>query len=71
METVVQRKKGIEEKLSSQNKGSTRMMLALDEERAAQSFCSSFPTFVRIMKQFNISGSFTLVRLLDPCLTIF
>ncbi|GLT58115.1 hypothetical protein SLA2020_310370 [Shorea laevis] len=40
--------------------GGLRMMLALDEERAAQSFASSFPHFVRIMKKFNISGSYTL-----------
>ena len=28
----------------------------------AQSFSSSFPNFVRIMKKFNISGSYTLVN---------
>ncbi|KAG6608508.1 B3 domain-containing protein, partial [Cucurbita argyrosperma subsp. sororia] len=37
-----------------------RAMLALDEERAAKSFASCFPTFVRIMKKFNTSGSYTL-----------
>ncbi|GAV80341.1 B3 domain-containing protein [Cephalotus follicularis] len=37
-----------------------RMMVALDEEKAAKSFCSSFPNFVRIMRKFNISGSYTL-----------
>ena len=68
METVVQRRKGVEDELGSQNRGSTRMMLALDEERAARSFSSCFPIFVRIMKQFNISGSYTLVSLVYPCL---
>lgn len=32
-----------------------------DEKRVAQLFTSSFPYFVRIMKSFNISGSYTLV----------
>ncbi|XVF63962.1 hypothetical protein PTKIN_Ptkin09bG0128700 [Pterospermum kingtungense] len=41
--------------------GGLRMMLALDEEKAARSFASGFPNFVRIMKKFNISGSYTLV----------
>lgn len=36
------------------------MMSALKEEKAAESFTSSFPIFVRIMKKFNISGSYTL-----------
>lgn len=42
------------------------MMLALDEEKAARSFASGFPNFVRIMKKFNISGSYTLVSNLLP-----
>ncbi|KAM3758347.1 hypothetical protein ACB098_01G036300 [Castanea mollissima] len=57
---LVQRRKVIEDEVGSKTKGSMRMMLALDEERAARSFSSSFPNFVRIMKQFNISGSYTL-----------
>ncbi|XVE69981.1 hypothetical protein DITRI_Ditri10aG0034900 [Diplodiscus trichospermus] len=40
--------------------GGLRMMLALDEEKAARSFTSAFPNFVRIMKKFNVSGSYTL-----------
>lgn len=32
-----------------------------EEKRIARSFTSSFPYFVRIMKKFNISGSYTLV----------
>lgn len=38
-----------------------RVMLALHEEKAAKSFNSRFPNFVRIMRKFNISGSYTLV----------
>ena len=67
---TVQRRKVIEDEVGSKTKGSMRMMLALDEERAARSFSSSFPNFVRIMKQFNISGSYTLVSLVYPCLHI-
>ncbi|XP_022768836.1 B3 domain-containing protein Os11g0197600-like isoform X2 [Durio zibethinus] len=43
--------------------GGLRMMLALDEEKAARSFASGFPNFVRIMRKFNISGSYTLLSL--------
>lgn len=31
------------------------------EKRVAESFISCFPYFVRIMKRFNVSGSYTLV----------
>ncbi|MBA0828100.1 hypothetical protein Goarm_012819 [Gossypium armourianum] len=37
-----------------------RMMMTVDEEKAARSFASRFPSFVRIMRKFNISGSYTL-----------
>lgn len=37
-----------------------RRLVALDEERAAKSFTSGFPNFVRIMRKFNVSGSYTL-----------
>ncbi|XP_011030819.1 PREDICTED: B3 domain-containing protein Os01g0723500-like isoform X5 [Populus euphratica] len=37
-----------------------RRLVALDEERAARSFTSGFPNFVRIMRKFNVSGSYTL-----------
>ncbi|KAL4273397.1 hypothetical protein GQ457_13G020020 [Hibiscus cannabinus] len=40
--------------------GGSRTMLAIDEEKAARSFASGFPNFVRIMKKFNVSGSYTL-----------
>lgn len=33
----------------------------LSAHEVAQSFTSSFPYFVRIMKSFNVSGSYTLV----------
>lgn len=32
----------------------------LEAERTARSFASSFPNFVKVMKRFNISGSYTL-----------
>lgn len=35
---------------------------APEEKIAAQAFISSFPHFVRVMKKFNISGSYTLVN---------
>lgn len=35
--------------------------MAIDEQKAAGSFSSAYPNFVRIMKKFNISGSYTLV----------
>ncbi|KAL3734785.1 hypothetical protein ACJRO7_024028 [Eucalyptus globulus] len=45
---------------SSQNTDCLSVMLSLQEERVARSFASSFPKFVRIMKRFNVSGSYTL-----------
>ncbi|XP_024930728.3 B3 domain-containing protein Os01g0723500 isoform X2 [Ziziphus jujuba] len=57
---VVCRKKGAEDELGPQARSGLRMMLALDEERVARSFTSCFPSFVKIMKKFNISGSYTL-----------
>ncbi|KAI3773828.1 hypothetical protein L1987_48364 [Smallanthus sonchifolius] len=40
--------------------GCTSMKSGPEEKIAAESFVSSFPYFVRVMKKFNISGSFTL-----------
>lgn len=37
------------------------MKSAPEEKIAAESFLSNLPHFVRIMKKFNISGSFTMV----------
>ncbi|KAK9270750.1 hypothetical protein L1049_026333 [Liquidambar formosana] len=58
--TAIQNRNSVEEELGSKTRGCMSMMLALEEERVAQSFTSSFPNFVRIMKRFNISGSYTL-----------
>ncbi|KAM6561525.1 hypothetical protein CsatA_030764 [Cannabis sativa] len=57
---VVHRSRGVEDELGSQPRSGPRLLLALDEERAARSFSSCFPNFVKIMKKFNISGSYTL-----------
>ncbi|KAJ9186677.1 hypothetical protein P3X46_002223 [Hevea brasiliensis] len=46
--------------VSSHDGAGGRMMLALNEEKAAKSFNSGFPNFVRIMRKFNTSGSYTL-----------
>lgn len=51
-------------RLGSHTKGCISMKSAPEEKVAAQSFISSFPHFVRIMKKFNVSGSFTLVSVL-------
>ncbi|KAF7829723.1 B3 domain-containing protein [Senna tora] len=56
----VQRRHRTEDELSSQAKAGLRMLFALDEQRVAQAFTSSFPNFVKIMKKFNVSGSYTL-----------
>lgn len=53
--------KNAEGELGSQGVAGVRMMAALDEKKAAKSFTSVFPNFVRIMRKFNISGSYTLV----------
>ena len=37
----------------------TSLLSTSGEKKVAQSFSSSFPNFVRIMKKFNISGSCT------------
>ncbi|RDY05146.1 B3 domain-containing protein, partial [Mucuna pruriens] len=56
----VQRRHRVEDELSSQAKAGLRMLFALDEQRVAQAFTSPFPSFVKIMKKFNVSGSYTL-----------
>ncbi|XP_028757660.1 B3 domain-containing protein Os01g0723500 [Neltuma alba] len=57
---AVRRRHRTEDELSSQAKAGLRMLFALDEQRAAQAFTSSFPSFVKVMKKFNVSGSYTL-----------
>lgn len=44
----------------SQTKGCMSLKSAPEEKLAAKSFVSSYPHFVRIMKTFNVSGSYTL-----------
>ncbi|GAU15372.1 hypothetical protein TSUD_04410 [Trifolium subterraneum] len=58
---AVPRKHRVEDELSSQAKAGLRMLFALDEQRVAEAFSSPFPNFVKIMKKFNVSGSYTLV----------
>ncbi|KAI5410600.1 hypothetical protein KIW84_055934 [Lathyrus oleraceus] len=58
--TAVPWKHSVEDELSSQAKAGLRMLFALDEQRVAEAFTSDFPNFVKIMKMFNVSGSYTL-----------
>lgn len=57
-EASIQNGKGVEAEAG------LRRLVALDEERAAKAFTSGFPNFVRIMRKFNVSGSYTLVSVL-------
>ncbi|XP_076903299.1 B3 domain-containing protein Os11g0197600-like isoform X2 [Bidens hawaiensis] len=50
-----------QENRGSSMTGFTSMKSGPEEKIAAESFVSSFPYFVRVMKKFNISGSYTLV----------
>ncbi|KAI3684778.1 hypothetical protein L6452_34004 [Arctium lappa] len=52
--------KGLQEKRGSSMLGCMSMKSAPEEKMAAESFISSFPYFVRVMKKFNIGGSYTL-----------
>lgn len=60
-ETTVGNKIGLEEKPGSYMRICMSMKSAPEEKRAAESFVSSLPHFIRVMKKFNISGSYTLV----------
>ncbi|KAK2969395.1 hypothetical protein RJ640_020338 [Escallonia rubra] len=60
LETVSRRKSRLQGKQSFDAKGCMSMKSAPEEKLAAQSFISSLPHFVRVMKKFNISGSYTL-----------
>lgn len=64
--TAAPRRHRVEDELSSQAKAGLRMLFALDEQRVAQAFTSPFPSFVKIMKKFNVSGSYTLVSNAQP-----
>lgn len=63
-EAAAQNRNNVEAKMDSTPGGNLRTMMALDEEKAARSFNSRVPHFVRIMRKFNISGSYTLVSTL-------
>ncbi|TXG52324.1 hypothetical protein EZV62_021493 [Acer yangbiense] len=58
--TAIRSRKNVEDEMDSQARSNLRMVMALDEEKAARSFTSHFPHFVRIMRKFNVSGSYTL-----------
>ncbi|KAL8523923.1 hypothetical protein ACS0TY_013760 [Phlomoides rotata] len=51
---------GSPDKQGSYAKGCVSMKSAPEEKIAAQYFVSSFPHFVRVMKKFNVGGSYTL-----------
>lgn len=57
---AVGNKISLEEKPGSYMRICMSMKSAPEEKRAAESFVSSLPHFVRVMKKFNISGSYTL-----------
>ncbi|KAL0360771.1 UNVERIFIED_CONTAM: B3 domain-containing protein [Sesamum radiatum] len=48
------------DKQGSHTKGCMSMKSAPEEKIAAQYFVSNYPHFVRVMKKFNVSGSYTL-----------
>ena len=56
---------------SSHTKGCISMKSAPEEKLAAESFLSSFPHFVRVMKKFNVSGSYTLVGAFSLLLSVY
>ncbi|GFP96558.1 B3 domain-containing protein os01g0723500 [Phtheirospermum japonicum] len=60
VESDVYKRFGSLDKQGSQTKGCMSLKSVPEEKMAAQYFISSFPHFVRVMKKFNISGSFTL-----------
>ncbi|KAK8309191.1 hypothetical protein V6Z12_D02G110500 [Gossypium hirsutum] len=51
---------GKEDDLNLHGSGCIQMIGEFEEKKVAQSFNSCFPFFVRIMKRFNVSGSYTL-----------
>ncbi|KAL3845193.1 hypothetical protein ACJIZ3_002596 [Penstemon smallii] len=60
IESEISESFGSIKKQGSYTKGCMSMKSAPEEKIAAQYFVSNFPHFVRIMKKFNISGSYTL-----------
>ncbi|XP_031127344.1 B3 domain-containing protein Os01g0723500-like isoform X1 [Ipomoea triloba] len=59
-QSVTRKGTSSQDKLGSSTKGCMSLKSAPEEKIAAQAFISSFPHFVRVMKKFNISGSYTL-----------
>lgn len=59
--TDIQKKIGSLNKQGPYAKGCMSMKSAPEEKIAVQSFVSSLPHFVKSMKKFNVSGSYTLV----------
>ncbi|KAL2498316.1 B3 domain-containing transcription factor VRN1 [Abeliophyllum distichum] len=59
-ESDIQKKLGSLNKQGPHAKGCMSMKSAPEEKIAVQSFVSNFPHFVKSMKKFNISGSYTL-----------
>ncbi|CAJ2675508.1 unnamed protein product [Trifolium pratense] len=57
---ALRRKHRVEKDQSSQANAGVRKLCALNEQRVAEAFGSPFPNFVKVMKNFNISGSYTL-----------
>ncbi|XP_051124564.1 B3 domain-containing protein Os01g0723500-like isoform X2 [Andrographis paniculata] len=59
-ESEMHKRFGSLDKQISHTRGCMSMKSAPEEKIAAQYFSSNFPYFVRVMKKFNISGSYTL-----------
>lgn len=63
MKGLIGKERVLQEKRGSSMTGCMSMKSAPEEKMAAESFVSSFPYFVRVMKKFNVSGSYTLVSI--------
>ncbi|XP_011083781.1 B3 domain-containing protein Os01g0723500 [Sesamum indicum] len=59
-ESEIHKRFGSLDKQGSHTKGCMSMKSAPEEKIAAQYFVSNYPHFVRVMKKFNVSGSYTL-----------
>ena len=58
---IFENRNGKESELGS-SAGDGRLMLSASEaEGLARAFTSSYPNFIKNMKRFNVSGSYTLV----------
>ncbi|KAL0438641.1 UNVERIFIED_CONTAM: putative B3 domain-containing protein [Sesamum latifolium] len=61
-ESEIHKRFGSLDKQGSHTKGCMSMKSAPEEKIAAQYFVSNYPHFVRVMKKFNVSGSYTLTK---------